>query len=244
MSRARDLSNNAQGSAPQIIGAKGDLLAGTADNVVTNLAVGTNGQVLTAASGQTTGLQWATPAAAGSWTLITETLPSAVTSVTFSSIPSTYKHLMLEWIGIYHSSATGDAYNIRINNSSTAGDYNVGYRNSGGSVSYDNGGTDIVCTNGQGSTLSTFGQGASTQQFGQASQGKFIIYNYADTTKYKKYESESYFTYTSVAFYGNSCHGTFRSTSAVTSINIVRTSGTTNTLNTMTNGYIRLWGSV
>jgi hypothetical protein len=63
MSRARDLSNNAQGSAPQIIGAKGDLLAGTADNVVTNLAVGTNGQVLTAASGQTTGLQWATVSA-------------------------------------------------------------------------------------------------------------------------------------------------------------------------------------
>lgn len=62
MSRARDLSNNAQGSAPQIIGAKGDLLVGTADNVVTNLAVGTNGQVLTAASGQTSGLQWATPA--------------------------------------------------------------------------------------------------------------------------------------------------------------------------------------
>ena len=41
--------------------AKGDLIAGTAANAVTNLPVGTNGQVLTAASGQTTGLQWGIP---------------------------------------------------------------------------------------------------------------------------------------------------------------------------------------
>jgi hypothetical protein len=40
--------------------AKGDLVAGTAASTFTNLSVGTNGQVLTAASGQTTGLQWAT----------------------------------------------------------------------------------------------------------------------------------------------------------------------------------------
>lgn len=38
--------------------AKGDLLAGTAAGAVDNLGVGTNGQVLKAASGQTTGLQW------------------------------------------------------------------------------------------------------------------------------------------------------------------------------------------
>ena len=41
--------------------AKGDILAATADNTVTKLTVGSNGQVLTAASGQSTGLQWATP---------------------------------------------------------------------------------------------------------------------------------------------------------------------------------------
>jgi hypothetical protein len=41
--------------------AKGDLVAGTGANAAARLAVGTNGKVLTAASGETTGLEWATP---------------------------------------------------------------------------------------------------------------------------------------------------------------------------------------
>ena len=45
--------------------AKGDLLVGTADNAISRLGVGTNGQVLTAASGETSGLIWAAPAAVG-----------------------------------------------------------------------------------------------------------------------------------------------------------------------------------
>jgi len=50
-----------------IVDAKGDIIAATAADTVARLAVGTNGQVLTAASGQATGLQWATPS--GSLTL-------------------------------------------------------------------------------------------------------------------------------------------------------------------------------
>jgi hypothetical protein len=42
-----------------VVDAKGDIMAATADNTVAKLTVGSNGQVLTAASGQTTGLQWA-----------------------------------------------------------------------------------------------------------------------------------------------------------------------------------------
>jgi hypothetical protein len=44
-----------------VIDAKGDLLAGTANDTIARLAVGTNGYVLTAASGETTGLKWAAP---------------------------------------------------------------------------------------------------------------------------------------------------------------------------------------
>ena len=45
--------------------AKGALLSATAASTPGVLTVGTDGQVLTAASGQSTGLQWATPAASG-----------------------------------------------------------------------------------------------------------------------------------------------------------------------------------
>jgi hypothetical protein len=45
------------------IDAKGDLLVGSANDAVDNLAVGVNGEVLTADSGQTLGVKWATPSA-------------------------------------------------------------------------------------------------------------------------------------------------------------------------------------
>lgn len=46
------------------INAKGDLLVGTADNTVDRLAVGTNGYILSANSGTTTGLEWVANTAA------------------------------------------------------------------------------------------------------------------------------------------------------------------------------------
>ena len=47
------------------IDAKGDLLVGSADDAVARLGIGTDGQVLTAASGATYGVQWSNPAAVG-----------------------------------------------------------------------------------------------------------------------------------------------------------------------------------
>lgn len=53
--------NVANTIAPTLVDAKGDLIAGTAADTVGRLAVGTNDYVLTAASGETTGLKWAQP---------------------------------------------------------------------------------------------------------------------------------------------------------------------------------------
>jgi hypothetical protein len=56
-----DLANAAIAKA--IVDAKGDLIGATAADTPARLAVGTNGQVLTADSTAATGLAWATPAA-------------------------------------------------------------------------------------------------------------------------------------------------------------------------------------
>jgi hypothetical protein len=54
-----DLANGA--IAKSIVDAKGDLVAATASDTVSRLAVGANGTVLTADSAEATGLKWATP---------------------------------------------------------------------------------------------------------------------------------------------------------------------------------------
>ena len=48
-----------------IVDAKGDLIAGTAADTVSRLAVGSNNTVLTADSAEATGLKWATPTSGG-----------------------------------------------------------------------------------------------------------------------------------------------------------------------------------
>jgi hypothetical protein len=48
-----------------VVDAKGDLIVGSADDAVARLGIGTNGQVLTANSGATYGVEWQAPAAVG-----------------------------------------------------------------------------------------------------------------------------------------------------------------------------------
>jgi hypothetical protein len=77
-----------------IVDAKGDLIGATAADTPARLAVGTNGQILTADSTAATGLAWATPAGGGSMTsLASGSLSTGTLSLT--SISASYKDLKL-----------------------------------------------------------------------------------------------------------------------------------------------------
>lgn len=83
MSRSRDVAN-----IDTILTTKGDIYAATAASTPARLGVGTNGQVLTAASTTSTGLQWATPAGGKVLQVVTAT-NTAGTVTTSSSFSDT-----------------------------------------------------------------------------------------------------------------------------------------------------------
>jgi hypothetical protein len=131
-----------------IVDAKGDLIAATAADTPARLAVGTNGQVLTADSTAATGLVWATTAAAGSFQYLTKATFTTSSSIDLSNIFSTtYENYFV--IGSFTSSDNSDLnYRYRISgadNSTTNYNYNVA-DSENGSFS---GGRNTSTTNGR-----------------------------------------------------------------------------------------------
>jgi len=92
---------------------KGDIYAATGTSTPARLAVGSNDQVLTADSSTATGLKWAT-AASGGMTLISSTALSG-TSVTLSSIPQTYKKLIMYISGATNTAVNSFIFTMRLN---------------------------------------------------------------------------------------------------------------------------------
>ena len=127
---AQDDSNAIQNA---IVDAKGDLIAATAADTPARLAVGTNGQVLTADSTAATGLAWATSAAGGMTLINTGGTTLSGTSTAVSSIPSTYNDLEI-WIrGINVNTDT--VVGMTVNNDSTAASYkSIANWNNGGTA--------------------------------------------------------------------------------------------------------------
>ena len=103
-----------------IVDAKGDLIAATAADTVSRLPVGANNTVLTADSTAATGIKWAA-AAAGGMTLINTTTASSSATITVSSIPATYKQLLIRYELI--PSADGNGSNSLVFNSDTGSNY-------------------------------------------------------------------------------------------------------------------------
>jgi hypothetical protein len=81
---AQDDSNAIQNA---IVDAKGDLIAATAADTPARLAVGTNGQVLTADSTAATGLKWASAGASFSGVSASNTSATSASNNTYTQIP-------------------------------------------------------------------------------------------------------------------------------------------------------------
>lgn len=111
------------------IDAKGDLIGGTGADTFARLAVGTNGQILTADSAETTGMKWSTPATVSGWTKITSSTFSAQTSVSINNcFTSTYVNYRV--LLNFTSSATNSLY-LRFRSSgsdNTANSYTGGWQ--------------------------------------------------------------------------------------------------------------------
>jgi len=140
-------SDDANAIQNTIVDAKGDLISATAADTPARLAVGTNGQVLTADSTASTGIKWATPSS-GALTLISATTMSNVSSQAVNPFSTTYDNYL---VLITLTSSTGNNATTRwqFRNGSTnrttayyAGSQMIGYQGTKADY-YQNNGTFI-----------------------------------------------------------------------------------------------------
>ena len=133
---ALDDSNAIQNA---IVDAKGDLIGATAADTPARVAVGTNGQVLTADSTAATGLAWTSISSGAYTSLATGSLTGA--SVTISSISSSYRDLVLVVNNL--SLSNSDEFAIRINGK-TSGYGFGGNRGGDATGQYQTNGASII----------------------------------------------------------------------------------------------------
>jgi hypothetical protein len=112
---------------------KGDLYGYSTTNA--RVAVGTNGQVLTADSTAATGVAWATATSGGMTLLSTTSLSGATTTV--SGISGSYKALTI-YVRDWYTSSDGN-FTLTCNNDTTSGNYQImgwGSRNGANTAFY------------------------------------------------------------------------------------------------------------
>lgn len=99
--------------------AAGDLVQGTGANTAAKLTIGTYPQILRVNSGATAA-EWVSDGRV----FISEQAPVAANTVSFTSIPNTYQHLMIEYmVRSEKATATIDSMYVYLNNDTTSANY-------------------------------------------------------------------------------------------------------------------------
>jgi len=194
----------------------GDMIYASSANTPARLGVGSTGQILTVSGGVPA---WSTPAASGGLTLIQRYIPNnSQVQLAFTSISSSYKHLLLVWTGI----TTNGDFIIRLNN------------DSGSTYSHDNvsGATSL----GSRSFCAAPNQGANEH----SAHGYAWIYDANSSSYWKPYVTEKSNYSNTYGWQDTHYNGMWRDTTAVSSIYIVCDNSTTLTCNT--GGSVALYG--
>jgi len=215
--------NNASAAiAKTIVDAKGDIIAATAADTVSRLAVGANDTVLTADSTAATGVKWAAASGGGMTSIATGTLSS--TSVTISSIPGTYRNLFLYILGAQVNVGTGLI--IRFNGVTATSYSQGGKKMSDTTWSNQLSGTYFNPTQGDLNIVTTSNQNAQ----------RLYIEEYSQTSYKTITGSYRHSTSGGTGDYDTYC--AFNNTGAITSITITTVNGTS----TFSAGTYTLWG--
>jgi hypothetical protein len=211
----------------------GDTIYSSSGSTPARLGIGTANQVLRVNSGATAP-EWAT-LTSGGVTLIAEQTASSSSAIDFNSIPGSYKNLILTYQGIY-ASTTASGFDLRFNNNSgTDYEQQYQYQETGSAPSLGNGEETYV-------GYAAFGVQHTSTTPKNTLRGSVKIYDYASSTKFKYYEAQySYWSNNNSRINFWSVQGFYNDTTAITSLNVVRTSGAA-TLTNITNTSIRLYG--
>lgn len=204
-----------------ILDAKGDLISATAADAPARLAVGTNGQVLTADSSTSTGLKWATPSAlATGWSLLNSggTLLTGATTITVSGISA--KEILVLYKTASSANNSAD-FTLRINGD-TNNNYSIFGQEDWLDGNADTG--DLRQVNGYSDQSAIFlGRQAAN---GLAALTGAVYIDKADSTGWKRYHSVSgASTNNATGARRTSVQGFYEASAAITSISIISSTG-------------------
>jgi len=214
---------SAAGIPVTIIDAKGDLIAGTAADTVARLAVGTNGYVLTADSGETTGLRWGAAASGATQELVYRYTVTGSDKASIDTGADTADAGSNDWtngdvLEVWVIARTDEAAVTRstatlVFNNDTGSNYDI---EQFGALGTSVAGAGAVA--GASLQIEVPGAGASANY---ASTGRATIPGFSGTTFYKTMEILTGYNHaTAGSNFGSLYVGSWRSTSAITRVKL------------------------